>query len=833
MGIVSDGGMRLDALRKRLIPTRTSTRTGRAIGQIRRNWRAFADRLGPEVRWHTPRLRTVTRLRSHAKSCGARNRLRRESAARLAELTSGLEVGVRHRAALARRIRRLPPPRRASRQFVEWSNDVTFEDLGASRFVVQPTGAETIPTSTLIPLLMSGRPVVTADGSGSLAVTTAARASDSELAKVALDQLRDRLTPQAPHLTVVLASNRADYLVTAVEQIQRQEGVRIELQLGLHGIDATALDGLELEHGAVEGAAVSIFGGDEVFGEILERLSARATSSVVTKWDDDDRYGASHLIDLWIAMTLTGAPLIGKAAEFVLLEEEDLLVERPGGRLHTTTRYLAGGAIMTTRTALEIAGGWPPIARRVDQELLDRFSHAGLQTVRTHGIGFVHVRHPRAHTWEVERNYFMRTATSGWASPDLTEIGIGSAQPESKAADAKTEPRISVCIPNRNDSASLRRWEFTTPEQVQLVICDDRSTPALRPSSPTTLVVRLDDGEGFGAGRARHAAAAAACDADVLIFADADMELHPDVLAAVSQHYANGETGVVHGVLDFSPMSSGDASRIAESHGTDQLHRRLSAGLAEGQIWRRPHLASSSDLARPRSSSYRATIGGFLAIDRPTYEQTGGFRPVTIRGVEDTEFGYRVQATGCAQYVLRMPGIVHLGATTRSSRLNANAARLRQELLSAWVPIWANSLRERLAITAGLAVPVVPFVAVSESSEVVPSLGDHVTRWTPHSREPMTDPFCVAVELDPHNAGAAIATAYETFRSRPGGEVQVILDDRIIGRFIALWAVAHAGRLGGVEAAELDPFDSSVQHLVRRHTGLTWGIAIDSGKNSR
>ena len=82
--------------------------------------------------------------------------------------------------------------------------------------------------------------------------------------------------------------------------MQSQQGVRLEIFIGCHGFSPGDVSEVALEGGAVHRATIASFPSDALFGDVLRDLSARATTTFVAKWDDDDLYGPHHVFDLWM-----------------------------------------------------------------------------------------------------------------------------------------------------------------------------------------------------------------------------------------------------------------------------------------------------------------------------------------------------------------------------------------------------------------------------------------------------------------------------------------------------------------------------------------------------
>jgi hypothetical protein len=158
-------------------------------------------------------------------------------------------------------------------------------------------------------------------------------------------------------------------------------------------------------------------------GQALAELTRAAGGQIVTKVDDDDRYGPEHVWDVVLARHYSGATVAGKGADFVHVEPRDLTVRRGmAAELYTDT--VAGGTLTLARADLAAIGGWPPVPRWVDRALLDRVLAAGGPVYRTHPLGFVYTRHGDGHTWQADHDHFLVDPQRTWRGfPPGEEIG--------------------------------------------------------------------------------------------------------------------------------------------------------------------------------------------------------------------------------------------------------------------------------------------------------------------------------------------------------------------------------------------------------------------------
>ncbi len=243
-----------------------------------------------------------------------------------------------------------------------------------------------------------------------------------------IGDLLDVRVRSTPSVSVLLASNRPTDVVFAARQVAAQVDVDAELIVGLHGAHMPARLSEEIRTAFPGEVQVEHFPDDLLLGEVLSALTAKAAGDYVTKWDDDDWYGADHLADLIRAHRYSGAVLVGKAAEFVRLDDLDITIRRWAHGSETYSTTIAGGTLLTSREALQEVG-WAAVPRQVDRRLIDAVADHGWPIYRTHGFGYVLRRregsHSR-HTWQASDSYFLRTSVDQWPGLALAEADVAT-----------------------------------------------------------------------------------------------------------------------------------------------------------------------------------------------------------------------------------------------------------------------------------------------------------------------------------------------------------------------------------------------------------------------
>ncbi|MPZ27368.1 MAG: hypothetical protein GEV12_13390 [Micromonosporaceae bacterium] len=218
-----------------------------------------------------------------------------------------------------------------------------------------------------------------------------------------------------PAVSALLVTKRPHLLAAAVAAMTAQTYPELEVVVGLHGGELPA--GTRLTGPLVQIPA------ERNLGEALAEATRAASGDLVTKVDDDDRYGPEHIWDVVAAWHYSGATVAGKGADFVYLEPKDVTVRRRmGAEFYTDT--VAGGTVTVARADLAAAGGWPPVPRWVDRALLDQVLAGGGLVYRTHPLGFVYTRHGDGHTWEADLEHFLVDPQRRWDGlPSDQEIG--------------------------------------------------------------------------------------------------------------------------------------------------------------------------------------------------------------------------------------------------------------------------------------------------------------------------------------------------------------------------------------------------------------------------
>lgn len=239
--------------------------------------------------------------------------------------------------------------------------------------------------------------------------------------------LAERVTTAAgsrilPRVSIVLSTVRPHRVRGVLALLAAQTYPEFEIILALHGHEEAEEFAPFVRSGVVR---VISRPSSQPFGSVLADAVRQSTGDVIMKADDDDWYSPHVLWDLVLAYLYSGADVVGKTTEYLYFERINQTVHRT----FATERYhrqLAGGAMMLSRGTLDSMGGWRPTRHSTDRSvLLDVFRNGGVG-YRTHGLGYLYIRHDDGHTWVRSESLLLENAFEQWRGCVLPETGATS-----------------------------------------------------------------------------------------------------------------------------------------------------------------------------------------------------------------------------------------------------------------------------------------------------------------------------------------------------------------------------------------------------------------------
>jgi hypothetical protein len=226
-----------------------------------------------------------------------------------------------------------------------------------------------------------------------------------------------------PRVAGILVSHRPDDLPGAVERFLRQTHPITELVVGVHGATPPA---------AVEAALAAVtipttllsFDRALTLGECLNRAIDVTAAPVLAKIDDDDHYGPAYLEDAVHALHYSGAPIVGKGAQFTYVESVDRTVLRRARNEETFLDGSPTGATLVFRRSIWEQVGFPHRPRRVDVLFLRGARRVGAQVYANSRWEFCYVRRNEGHTWATDDQTFLAGSAPAWTGfqPERVEV---------------------------------------------------------------------------------------------------------------------------------------------------------------------------------------------------------------------------------------------------------------------------------------------------------------------------------------------------------------------------------------------------------------------------
>ena len=259
--------------------------------------------------------------------------------------------------------------------------------------------------------------------------------------------------PPLPTVSILLPTRRPEYLRWALANAARQTYPETELVLGLHG---SGFDSLDPERADLPpNAKVIRVPAERTLGGVLRALGAAASGPLLAKMDDDDLYAPDHLWDLVLAREFSRAELVGKWPEYLFLARQDCTVRWRHGESERYQRtVVGGGTLLLAAETLAAVGGWRDLRRGVDPALAQDIRRAGGKIYRTHGAGYLMVRHGSGHTWNDDDSgdgpLLLRAdrvwpgfdpARAGVAPPPFPHPGLGERPEDGESGPAAANAR--------------------------------------------------------------------------------------------------------------------------------------------------------------------------------------------------------------------------------------------------------------------------------------------------------------------------------------------------------------------------------------------------------
>ncbi len=229
-----------------------------------------------------------------------------------------------------------------------------------------------------------------------------------------------------PSVGILLVSNRPERIRPALDQIARFTYPRIEVVLAIHGGADPAVVA-DLERWPDEsGLPLRILtpSSDVLLGRCLNMAAESTGASVLAKVDDDDIYGPRYFDEAVDALTTSGADLVGKMSQTVVLADRDSLLLFQPGKENRVVGYVNGPTFVMRRRTWEDVG-FAHRRARVDSTFVRGLNARGGLIFATSRFEFALWRTSSGHTWHVSDDYFLARSEVLGTQDQLAESMLG------------------------------------------------------------------------------------------------------------------------------------------------------------------------------------------------------------------------------------------------------------------------------------------------------------------------------------------------------------------------------------------------------------------------
>ncbi len=226
-----------------------------------------------------------------------------------------------------------------------------------------------------------------------------------------------------PRVAGLLVSHRPDDLPHAIARFLRQGYPATELVVGVHGA-AVSADVEKALAAADVPTELLVFDPAMTLGECLNRAAETTSAPILAKIDDDDHYGPAYIEDGVQALMYSGAPIVGKGAQFTYVADADRTVLRRHRDEDTFIDGSPTGATLVVQRSLWERVGFPHRPRRVDVLFVRAARRLDATVYANSRWEFCYVRRGDRHTWATDDTTFLAGAEPAWSGfhPERTEV---------------------------------------------------------------------------------------------------------------------------------------------------------------------------------------------------------------------------------------------------------------------------------------------------------------------------------------------------------------------------------------------------------------------------
>ena len=223
-------------------------------------------------------------------------------------------------------------------------------------------------------------------------------------------------------VTAICVSKRPWFAENTAQMFRQQNGVDVHVVYVAHGDETSEAEVTALFSDFASFKFLRMVGDDKVLADGLNLALEHCETDLVAKVDDDDYYGPNYLLDSCLALSFSGAVLVGKASFFCYVESSDDFALRFPDKHYRYLSRVHGGTLVWSREMTQYQT-FTQVRQGTDSYFIQGLKEKNLKVYSGDPFNFVHVRYAsnNAHTWAIDDDEFLNSAKKLGKGLDLEQ----------------------------------------------------------------------------------------------------------------------------------------------------------------------------------------------------------------------------------------------------------------------------------------------------------------------------------------------------------------------------------------------------------------------------
>lgn len=214
-----------------------------------------------------------------------------------------------------------------------------------------------------------------------------------------------------PMVSVIMCTNRPHNIDIMIDNYLRQKYINKELIVVINKNDCD-INSVCKKLSVIPEHKLIVEDENNSLGKCLNSAVNMSKGEVISKMDDDDIYGEYYLADTIMAMSYSGADVVGKDSHFAYVESADSLVLIRENRDCRYSDFIIG-ATLTVRKEVFNKVSFHDRSRGEDSQFLRDCQEKRVSIYSTDAFNYITIRSANLdnHTWKIEDNKFLEKST--------------------------------------------------------------------------------------------------------------------------------------------------------------------------------------------------------------------------------------------------------------------------------------------------------------------------------------------------------------------------------------------------------------------------------------